>query len=425
LSVYVRNDKAFVMGTLVVRVVEHLRLRARAGPVAGLSHVLVIEEAHRLLRAGREGRASGHAVELFAGLLAEIRAYGVGLVIAEQIPAKLVADAVKNTALKVVHRLPAADDRALVGAAMNLDEGQSRAVVSLLPGVAAVFADGMDRPVRVRVPYGADRERALTGPGPVPPLAGRRSRGCGPVCAGGRACTLLELRQAELAATAGTAGPVWLRLWAETLVLAFLTGRGLPAVPAALAGWWPGLGQRAGECVLASVLDQAVGMRGLALRASYDPGALLAAVAATARRLLAGGPGAGERPGPGWVIGQLRWLHEMERVSPLAGGGRGPAGPAPPLEFALPGLAAWPATTAGQRVAALRHHPLSPELAANQWPAWTALLGEDDQAGFTTDLATAAVGLPPGRQLRHVAGQLAAGDWLPAVLSWPRRFLIA
>jgi hypothetical protein len=384
---------------------------------------MVIEEAHRLLRAGRAGRASEHAVELFAGLLAEIRAYGEGLVVAEQIPAKLVADVVKNTALKVVHRLPAADDRALVGAAMNLDEGQSRAVVSLLPGVAAVFADGMDRPVRVRVPFGGNRERALPGPGPVPPLAGRRSAACGPVCTGGRACTLVELRQAELAAADGTAGPVWLRLWAETLVLAFLTGRGLPAVPAELAAWWPGLGQRAGECLLASVLDRAVGLRALALRASYDPGELLAAVAAAARRLLAGGPAAGERPGPGWVIGQLRWLAEMERVSPLAGGGPGPADAALPPESGLPGLSRAPGITTGQRLAALRRHPLSPELAANRWPAWTALLGEDDQAGFSTDLSTAAVGLPPGRQLRHAAAQLAAGGWLPAVLSWPRRFL--
>jgi hypothetical protein len=79
--------------------------------------------------------------------------------------------------------------------------------------------------------------------------------------------------------------------------------------------------------------------------------------------------------------------------------------------------------TAGQRLAALRRHPLSPELAANRWPAWTALLGEDDQAGFTADLATVAVGLPAGHQLRHVAGQLAASDWLPIVLSWPGRFL--
>src|SRR6478672_5561188 len=88
----VRFDKAFLMGTLIIRLVEHLRLRARAGRQEGLRHVIVIEEAHRLLRAGREGRASAHAVELFASMLAEIRAYGEGLVIAEQIPAKLVPD---------------------------------------------------------------------------------------------------------------------------------------------------------------------------------------------------------------------------------------------------------------------------------------------------------------------------------------------
>ena len=39
-------------------------------------------------------------------MLAEIRAYGEGIVVAEQIPTKLVPDVVKNTALKVVHRLP-------------------------------------------------------------------------------------------------------------------------------------------------------------------------------------------------------------------------------------------------------------------------------------------------------------------------------
>ena len=50
-------------------------------------------------------------MEMFAGLLAEIRAYGEGLIIAEQIPAKLIPDVIKNTAVKIVHRLPAADDR--------------------------------------------------------------------------------------------------------------------------------------------------------------------------------------------------------------------------------------------------------------------------------------------------------------------------
>ena len=188
------EDKAFLMGTLIIRIVEHLRLRARAGQPGGLRHVIVIEEAHRLLRARQEGRASAHAVELFAGLLAEIRAYGEGLVIAEQIPAKLIPDAVKNTALKVMHRLPAADDRELVGATMNLGADQSRQVVSLEPGVAAVFADGMDRPIRVRVPPPGGMPGTAGVPGPA------RGAGCrgqaGPGCRAGAGLPQRGLRPA-------------------------------------------------------------------------------------------------------------------------------------------------------------------------------------------------------------------------------------
>jgi DNA helicase HerA-like ATPase len=443
------EDKAFLMGTLVIRIVEHLRLGARAGGTDGLRHVIVLEEAHRLLRARREGRASAHAVELFAAMLAEIRAYGEGLVIAEQIPAKLISDAIKNTALKVMHRLPAADDRALVGAAMNLDGDQSRQVVSLEPGVAAVFADGMDRPIRVRVPYAGDRERALPGgtdaaaapggPAPVvalgavaapgavggpamPPVLGCRSAACGPLCTAERPCTLREIRAADLLAAPGAPAEAWLRVWAETLVLAFLTGRGLPAVPARLRQRWEELGERLRECLLATVIDRVVGARAPALRASYDPAQLAATAAGVARRALSQAAGPGARIGPGWVIPQVRWLHELERVCP-AGGPPDPAQAAPPLDFDLPGLADWPGALAGHRLRALRRHPLSMELAHNRLPAWTALLGEDDQAAFSHDLATLGVGLSPGTQLGHAAALMNVGPWLEVVLSWPGRFV--
>ena len=95
---------------------------------------------------------------MFAGLLAEIRAYGEGLIIAEQIPDRLVQDVIKNTAVKITHRLPAADDRDAVGATMNMTGAQNRFLVTLPPGEAAVFADGMDYPVLARMPDGTGRE---------------------------------------------------------------------------------------------------------------------------------------------------------------------------------------------------------------------------------------------------------------------------
>ncbi|HUA42310.1 MAG TPA: ATP-binding protein [Streptosporangiaceae bacterium] len=424
------EDKAFVIGTLIIRIVEHLRLRSKTAPADGLRHVVVLEEAHRLLRAGRDG-ASAHAVELFAGLLAEIRAYGEGVIIAEQIPAKLVPDAVKNTALKVLHRLPAADDRQLVGATMNLDDDQSRQVVSLPPGEAAVFTDGMDRPMRVRVPFragAAGAGAAVAGPREVaatailPPLTGRRSAACGRACTGERPCTLVEIRAADLVARSPQ--DAWLRVWSEVYVLAHLVNRPRPRVPVPLRERWAGLDRRLRECALATAIDQAVLSRGQALRECFDPAELAAACAASATGMLDGGKGAGTMPGTTWVIPQLRWLHEIERACPFDGPEPDPFATAPPLDYALPDLADRADVKIGQRVSGLRRHPLSMEVTHNRLIAWSALLGEDDQAAFIDDLAAVAIGVSHRGQLRKAAGEMGVTGWLEAVLSWPRRFIV-
>jgi uncharacterized protein len=421
------EDKAFVMGTLVIRLVEHLRLRSKTDPAEGLRHVIVLEEAHRLLRAGREG-ASAHAVELFAGLLAEIRAYGEGIVIAEQIPAKLVPDAVKNTALKVLHRLPAADDRQLVGATMNLDDDQSRHVVSLPPGEAAVFADGMDRPVRIRVPFGGARERDAADqpvplrPAPPPPLDGRRSAACGRACTGDRPCTLVEIRAADLLAKSPQ--DAWLRVWAEVYVLAHLVNRPRPRVPVPLRERWAALDERLRECALATALEQSVLGRERALRSGFDPLDMLTAVSETATGMLDGGKGAGTMPGTAWVLPQLQWLHEIERLCPLGGPAADPFALAPPLDYELTGPVGRADVKIGQRVSALRRHSLSMEVTGNRLIAWNALLGEDDQRAFIEDLAAVAIGVSHHGQLGKAAGEMGVAGWLEAVLSWPRRFIV-
>jgi len=123
-----------------------------------LCHLVVIEEAHRLLTnvegRGREEEANprGKAVEAFANLLSEIRAYGQGVIVADQVPVKLAPDVVKNTNLKIVHRTVAADDRTVLAGAMLMTEQQSRSVATLNPGYAVVFAEGEDAPLLVKVP---------------------------------------------------------------------------------------------------------------------------------------------------------------------------------------------------------------------------------------------------------------------------------
>jgi hypothetical protein len=156
------DDKAFFMALLFARLVE---FRRAAGPQPNtLKHVLVIEEAHRLLtNVSRQGAASaeqadpkGKAVESFSNLIAEIRAYGQGLIVVDQVPSKLAPDVIKNTNLKIVHRIVAEDDRATMAGATAMNEEQKASLAILGIGKAAVFEDGEDGPLLVSIPRAKD-----------------------------------------------------------------------------------------------------------------------------------------------------------------------------------------------------------------------------------------------------------------------------
>ena len=152
------DEKAFVIGLILTRLYEYRIIQAKSGAnLPSLQHITVFEEAHRLLKntqtevGTEEANTKAQAVETFANMLSEIRAYGQGVLIAEQIPTKLAPDAIKNTNLKIMHRMVAADDREVMGGTMNLDEAQLRIVAALRAGQAAVFAEGADGPSLIRV----------------------------------------------------------------------------------------------------------------------------------------------------------------------------------------------------------------------------------------------------------------------------------
>lgn len=271
------NDKAFLIGTVIIRVFELLRL-TRQAIGEELRHVIVLEEAHRLLRNSEPGTIAARAVEMFANLLAEVRAYGEGIVVAEQIPAKIIPDVVKNSALKVMHRLPAADDRAFVGSTMNLDEDQSAMVVALPPGRAAVHADGMDRPVLVDVDGSArelESRRTVHEPAPVTCM----SPACPPMCATSP-CTLETIEIAS-----DIARDPQLELWVEVTVAGHLMG---DCVPPADPEWIVRL-KRLGprplmRCAIAQLVHRAVQRRSVGVQEFYDPAELSAHLGGVAVR---------------------------------------------------------------------------------------------------------------------------------------------
>lgn len=159
---------AFLMGLLLIRLWEHC-VWAR-GECSELRHVTLIEEAHRLL-AHRTSASSpdassvrSTAVESFCQLLTEVRAYGEGLVIVDQSPAKLHPDVLRGTSLKIVHRLAAEDDRRAVGGCMGMKPDQINALTSLRVGEAAVFGEGSHSSMLVQVAPHPPWGTRLSGP---------------------------------------------------------------------------------------------------------------------------------------------------------------------------------------------------------------------------------------------------------------------
>ncbi len=152
------EEKTFLMGLLLAKLYEYRRLQAAAGKqLGGLQHLIIFEEAHRLLKNTEtqvdteSSNMRAQAVEVFTNMLSEVRAYGQGVIVAEQIPSKLAPDVLKNTNLKIVHRLIAQDDRESVGQTMNLNTNQMTHLGVLSPGMAAVYAEGADHAYLVRM----------------------------------------------------------------------------------------------------------------------------------------------------------------------------------------------------------------------------------------------------------------------------------
>ncbi len=143
------EEKALLMLFLLSAVRAYARTQRRSG--SGLRHVLMVEEAHNLIGRGEGATSSDRAnpkevaIRYFTRMLAEMRALGEGILIADQLPTALASEAVKSTNLKVMHRVVAEEDRQVLGGTMALDSGQFQQTATLPVGQSFVFQEGWFR----------------------------------------------------------------------------------------------------------------------------------------------------------------------------------------------------------------------------------------------------------------------------------------
>lgn len=146
------NEKALIMGFILSAFNEAVKARYLHDKKAH-AHIILVEESHRLLSKYVPGDSQNkkQGVETFSDMLAEIRKYGEGLIIVDQIPNKLAPDVLKNTNTKIVHRLFAQDDKEAVGNTMALKEEQKEFLSNLNAGRAIMFSDNYGQALQLQV----------------------------------------------------------------------------------------------------------------------------------------------------------------------------------------------------------------------------------------------------------------------------------
>jgi len=100
---------------------------------------VVVEEAHRVMSYCENQEAPQYKSGLmFSNFLSEVRAYGQGMMVVDQVPTRLIEDAIKNTNVKIIHKLVASDDCQKVSECIGLTEDQRKVIARLSIGQAVL-----------------------------------------------------------------------------------------------------------------------------------------------------------------------------------------------------------------------------------------------------------------------------------------------
>ena len=130
-------------------------------------HVMFLEEAHNLIgpvaqpSSGEDADPKSAATAYIVKMLAEVRALGEGIVIADQLPTAMAPEVIKNTSLKIGLRITAQDDRQLLGGTMSANPDQLEKMGIFTPGHALCSYEPLLKPFEVQIPYFAAKEGSL------------------------------------------------------------------------------------------------------------------------------------------------------------------------------------------------------------------------------------------------------------------------
>ncbi len=146
------EEKSLFIAMILLSVLSYVN--ANYSGDGNLKNVILLEEAHVLLDqecGPQEANPGPIAQNLVKRMLAESRAYGLGMIVADQSPRKVGLDVVALTDAKVVFRLVEGNDREIISCSMAMDDVQKSRLTKLRPGEAFTFFGKLDAPEEINM----------------------------------------------------------------------------------------------------------------------------------------------------------------------------------------------------------------------------------------------------------------------------------
>lgn len=137
------QDRAFIMSLLLQFLYEYRIAESESGKFSFNSnecrHLVVVEEAHRVMANCINPESPQYkSGQMFSNFLSEVRAYGQGMMVVDQVPTRLIEDAIKNTNVKIIHKLVASDDSQRIAECIGLTPEQQKVIAKLSIGQAVL-----------------------------------------------------------------------------------------------------------------------------------------------------------------------------------------------------------------------------------------------------------------------------------------------
>ncbi len=116
-----------------------------------MEHVTLIEEARNLAPARRDEDPPSVGERM----ISELRKFGESMIFVAQFPTQVSSEIIKNSGVRVIHRIAWAEDLKLIGESLNMNKEQLSYISNLGVGEAVVSLSRLQQPILLQVDAGS------------------------------------------------------------------------------------------------------------------------------------------------------------------------------------------------------------------------------------------------------------------------------